>query len=56
MQTGQRSGLLLEAIAAGGTLQGYLSGAEAGGQYASYWAPREVRQADATEQAKQQRP
>ena len=45
----------LSAIAAGGTLQGYLAAAEAGAQYASYWALQEVRQADAKEQAKQRK-
>jgi len=41
-----------QAVSAGGTLQGYLSVAGAGTQYAGYWTPQEVRQADATEQAK----
>ena len=41
-----------QAIAAGGTLQGYISVAGAGTQYASYWTSQEVRQADANEQAK----
>jgi hypothetical protein len=41
-----------QAVAAGGTLQGYTSAAGAGAQYASYWTPQEVQQADANEQAK----
>jgi hypothetical protein len=45
-----------QAIAAGGTLQGYTSTAGAGAQYASYWTPQEIRQADANEQAKQRGP
>ena len=45
-----------QAVAAGGTLQGYTSSSGAGAQYASYWTPQEVRQADANEQAKKQRP
>jgi len=45
-----------QAISAGGTLQGYISAAGAGAQYANYWTPHEVRQADANEQAKQQGP
>src|SRR5262249_52047248 len=32
---------------AGGTLQGYVSTAGPGSQYASYWTPQEVQQADA---------
>jgi predicted dinucleotide-binding enzyme len=45
-----------QAVSAGGTLQGYLSAAGAGDQYASYWTQQEVQQADANEQAKQQGP
>jgi hypothetical protein len=45
-----------QAVAAGGTLQGYTSSAGAGVQYASYWTPQEVRQADANEQAKKRGP
>jgi len=45
-----------QAVHAGGTLQGYLSTVGAGMQYTTYWTPQEVRQADATEQAKQQGP
>src|SRR5215813_11239566 len=41
-----------QAVAAGGTLQGYLATAGPGIQYASYWPAIEVRQADAAEQAK----
>jgi hypothetical protein len=41
-----------QAVSAGGTLQGYLSSAGAGVQYAGYWTPYEVLQADANEQAK----
>jgi hypothetical protein len=40
-----------QAVADGGTLQGYTSSAGAGGQYADYWTPQEIRQADADEQA-----
>src|SRR5207237_3675836 len=45
-----------QAVSAGGTLQGYTSAAGAGAQYARYWTPQEVRQADATEQAKKRGP
>jgi hypothetical protein len=45
-----------QAVSAGGTLQGYLSAAGAGAQYAGYWPPQEVQQADANEQAKQRGP
>jgi hypothetical protein len=45
-----------QAVSAGGTLQGYTSSAGAGIQYASYWTPSEVRQADVNEHAKQQGP
>lgn len=45
-----------QAVFAGGTLQGYTSTAGAGAQYAIYWTPQEVRQADATEQAKKKGP
>jgi hypothetical protein len=46
----------LQAVAAGGTLQGYTSVAGAGGQYASYWTSQEIQQADAKEQAKKRGP
>ena len=42
-----------QAISAGGTLQGYTSVAGAGAQYAAYWTPQEVLQADAHRRAKQ---
>jgi hypothetical protein len=42
-----------QAVSAGGTLQGYLSVAGAGAQYAGYWTLQEVQQADANQQAKQ---
>jgi hypothetical protein len=45
-----------QAVAAGGTLGGYLSKAAAGLQYASYWPQSEIQQADATEQAKLRSP
>lgn len=45
-----------QALHAGGTLQGYTSSAGAGRQYTGYWTAREIRQADADEQAKQQGP
>jgi hypothetical protein len=45
-----------QALSAGATLQGYLSAVGAGAQYASYWTTQEIQQADANEQAKQQRP
>jgi hypothetical protein len=41
-----------QAISAGGTLQGYLSVAGAGTQYAAYWTAQEVLQADANRGAK----
>ena len=41
---------------AGGTLSGYISTSGSGSQYASYWAPQEVQQADANEKAKKQGP
>ena len=41
-----------QAVAVGGTLQGYITLAQAGASYASYWTPQEVQQADADEQAK----
>jgi hypothetical protein len=41
-----------QALASGGTLQGYTSSPGAGLQYATYWTPQEVQQADADEQAK----
>ena len=40
-----------QAISAGGTLQAYTS--VAGAQYAAYWTPQEVLQADAHRRAKQ---
>lgn len=40
-----------QAVAAGGTLHGYISAPGAGAQYASYWDPQVVRQADLNEQA-----
>jgi hypothetical protein len=45
-----------QAVSAGGTLQGYTSSAGAGAQYANYWPPQEVRQADVNEQAKKRGP
>jgi hypothetical protein len=45
-----------QALSAGGTLQGYLSAAGAGAQYAGYWTLQDVRQADANEKAKQRGP
>ena len=45
-----------QAVSAGGALQGYTSAAGAGAQYASYWTPQEVRQADLNEQAKKRGP
>ncbi|MGZ3486177.1 MAG: hypothetical protein ACXVBY_04840, partial [Isosphaeraceae bacterium] len=45
-----------QAISAGGTLQGYTSVAGAGAQYAAYWTAQEVRQADASQRAKQKGP
>jgi len=45
-----------QAVAAGGTLQGYLSSAAAGMQYAGYWSAQEIQQADVNEQAKRQGP
>jgi hypothetical protein len=44
----------LGAAYAGGTLQGYLSMAGPGSQYANYWTLQQVRQADAQQQAKSQ--
>jgi hypothetical protein len=41
-----------QAVSAGGTLRGYLSAAGAGAQYAGYWSPQEIQQADANQQAK----
>jgi hypothetical protein len=41
---------------AGGTLQGYISTAGAGSQYANYWTSHEVQQADSNEKAKRQGP
>jgi hypothetical protein len=45
-----------QALSAGGTLQGYLSAAGAGAQYANYWSPQEVQHADANQQAKRRGP
>jgi hypothetical protein len=42
-----------QAIAAGRTLQGYLSVPGAGSQYVSYWTAQEVLQADLHQRAKQ---
>ncbi len=39
-----------------GTLQAYLSTAGPGSQYANYWSPHEVQQADSNEKAKTQGP
>src|SRR5438552_2002947 len=36
-----------QAVAAGGTLQGYTTTAGPGAQYATYWTPQEVVRADA---------
>ena len=41
---------------AGGTLHGYVSTAGAGSQYANYWTPQEVRQADFNQALKRQGP
>jgi hypothetical protein len=41
---------------AGGTLHGYVSVAGPGSQYASYWTPQQVHQADLRERAKSQGP
>jgi len=38
-----------QAVAAGGTLQGYVGAAKAGVQYARYWTAQEIQQADANE-------
>lgn len=46
----------LGAAYAEGTLQGYVSSAGPGSQYASYWTLPEVRQADAVEAARTQMP
>jgi hypothetical protein len=43
-----------QAVAAGGTLQGYTSSAGAGVQYVDYWTSQEILQADVQEQAKKQ--
>jgi hypothetical protein len=45
-----------QALSAGGTLQGYVATAGAGVQYASYWNPEEVQQADAKLQPARQGP
>jgi hypothetical protein len=45
-----------QAIASGGTLQGYTSSPGAGSQYAKYWTPQELLQADADEQSKKPGP
>ena len=39
--------LFAQAVSAGGTLHGYTSAAGAGAQYAGYWSPQEIQQADA---------
>jgi hypothetical protein len=41
---------------AGGSLQGYISTPGPGSQYANYWTPHEVQQADLNEKAKKQGP
>jgi hypothetical protein len=46
----------LQAIPAGGTLQGYLTAPGSGAQYAKYWSPQEVLWADTNEQAKKRGP
>jgi hypothetical protein len=45
-----------QAVSAGGTLNGYISAAGAGAQYASYWTFQEVQKADADHQATQRGP
>jgi hypothetical protein len=45
-----------QAVAAGGTLQGYLSSAGAGMQYATYWSTQEIQKADVNVQATRQGP
>jgi hypothetical protein len=40
----------------GGTLAGYISAAGPGSQYANYWTPQQVQQADLDERAKRQGP
>lgn len=40
------------AVSAGGALLGYTSTAGAGAQYAGYWPPQEIQQADAGQRAK----
>jgi hypothetical protein len=45
-----------QAVSAGGTLQGYLSAAGAGAQYANYWTAPEVQQADRDQHAKHRGP
>jgi hypothetical protein len=45
-----------QAVAAGGTLQGYTSTPGPGIQYAGYWSIQEIQQADANERAKRQGP
>jgi hypothetical protein len=42
-----------QAISAGGTLQGYIANSAVGQQYAQYWNPQVVLQADSIVQAKQ---
>jgi len=49
-------GAASQALSAGATLQGYTSGAGAGAQYAHYWSPQEVRQADVHAQATRRGP
>lgn len=41
---------------AGGTLAGYLATPGPGNQYANYWTPTEIQQADLNQQAKKQVP
>jgi hypothetical protein len=45
-----------QALAAGGTLQGYTSVAGPGAQYAAYWTPQEIGQADANQRAQNHGP
>jgi hypothetical protein len=45
-----------QATSAGGTVQGYTSVAGAGIQYANYWSPQEVSQADANQRYENQAP
>ena len=45
-----------QAVAAGGTLQGYTSAAGAGRQYGGYWSGQVIKRADARQQANKLRP